>query len=146
MNTKKCSTCKVEKLLEDFAKKSKDRLRSKCKDCMKVYRKEHYNKNTKYYIAKAIVHNKRYKKNSRQFLWDYLKEHPCVDCGENDPIVLEFDHFRDKEYNVSNMIHRAISINKIKLEISKCTIRCANCHRRKTAKEFNWYKDVVQNQ
>jgi hypothetical protein len=31
-------------------------------------------------------------------------------------------------------------LNQVKNEIEKCDVRCANCHRRKTAKDFNWYK------
>jgi hypothetical protein len=142
MTTKKCTSCKVEKLLEEFAKKSKNRLHSRCKECVKIYVREHYLKNKEYYIDKAQQHNKRYRKDGRQFIWDYLKEHPCVDCGEKDPIVLEFDHFKDKEYTISNMVHKSISIKKIQSEIDKCEIRCANCHRRKTAKQLNWYSNI----
>jgi hypothetical protein len=142
MTTKKCSKCEIEKPLEEFSKKSKTSLRSRCKECMKVYLKEHYLNNKEYYIKKALYHNKRYKKNNQQFVWDYLKDHPCIDCGESDPIVLDFDHFRDKEHDVSSMTHRSGSIEKIQLEIQKCEVRCANCHRRKTAKEFGWYKNI----
>lgn len=78
-------------------------------------------------------------KNGR-FVFDYLKIHPCVDCGEDDPIVLEFDHLHSKERNISDMVRCSYSIEKIKLEIEKCEVRCANCHRRKTAKQFNWYQ------
>jgi hypothetical protein len=142
MTIKKCTSCKIEKSLEQFSKKYKDRFQSKCKECTKIYLKNHYLKNKEYYIDKAQQHNKRYRKNGRQFVWDYLKEHPCVDCGEKDPIVLEFDHFRDKEYDISSMVHKSISIKKIKSEIDKCEIRCANCHRRKTAKQLNWHNQI----
>jgi hypothetical protein len=25
-------------------------------------------------------------------------------------------------------------------ELQKCDVRCANCHRRKTARDFKWFK------
>lgn len=64
-----------------------------------------------------------------------------MDCGEKDVVCLEFDHVSgDKIKSVGAMLNLSWSIAKIKQEISKCVIRCANCHRRKTAKDFNWKK------
>jgi L-lysine 2,3-aminomutase len=75
-----------------------------------------------------------------QWMLDYFSEHPCVDCGETDPVVLEFDHVRgEKVAAISFMIPRGYPMAKILAEVDKCDVRCANCHRRKTAKERNWY-------
>lgn len=85
-----------------------------------------------------------YKKNKRninkKFILDYLKNNSCVACGESDVVVLEFDHIKDKTYNISHMVGSCKKIQDIILEIQKCQVLCSNCHRRKTAKEFNWYK------
>lgn len=45
--TKTCTTCGLLKTLEEFAiqKKAKDGRAWKCKECMKVYCKERYEKN-----------------------------------------------------------------------------------------------------
>jgi len=83
---------------------------------------------------------KNYARN-RQFLADYLAEHPCVDCGENDPLVLDFDHVRGKKkQNVSRMVVDGYCLKTLLKEISKCEVRCANCHRRKSAKQLNYHK------
>ncbi len=59
---------------------------------------------------------------------------PCVDCGEPDPIVLEFDHVRgEKRADVDSLITVGCSRALLLAEIAKCDVRCANCHRRRTA-------------
>lgn len=72
----------------------------------------------------------------------YLYKHPCVDCGEIDVRCLEFDH-RDRTTKlaaVSQMIARQFSWEKIMAEIDKCDVRCSNCHRKRTALQFNTRK------
>ena len=56
----------------------------------------------------------------------------CVDCGITNHIMLDFDHLKDKKYNISRMIHDGFSGAAIKKEISKCEVVCANCHRVRT--------------
>ena len=79
-------------------------------------------------------------KRIRTWMMEYFTNHPCIDCGETDPVVLEFDH-RDpttKVAAVSQMIP-SNSLAVVKQEVAKCDVRCANCHRRKNAKDQNWY-------
>jgi hypothetical protein len=74
-------------------------------------------------------------------LYEYLENHPCVDCREGDPVVLEFDHVRGvKSYNVSAMGWLMLSWTSLLKEIEKCEVRCANCHRRKTAERLSTYR------
>jgi hypothetical protein len=69
----------------------------------------------------------------------YLLNHPCVDCGEADPVVLEFDHVRGiKVASVSRMVNIVVALPLLKAEIAKCEVRCANCHRRRTARTLGW--------
>lgn len=139
---KVCGKCKLEKELSDFNKSSKkpDKLQAICRLCSNLKSTHHYKNNKQDYAENRDSRRKLLS----QFTYDYLKSHPCVDCGENDPIVLEFDHLRDKAFGISKMVHDVRSFSAIKAEIEKCEVRCANCHRRKTAKEFDWYKDLVR--
>lgn len=79
----------------------------------------------------------------RSAVFGFLSKKSCVDCGEKDPIVLDFDH-KDpkKKYKpVSKLMSGHWSWETVKKEIKKCTVRCANCHRRKSYKEQNgWGK------
>jgi len=78
---------------------------------------------------------------NRRHVFDYLHDHPCVDCGQDDVLVLTFDHTNPetKTDRVANMIFRS-SIATLQTEIDKCEIRCANCHTKKTAQQYNYYK------
>ena len=67
---------------------------------------------------------------NRSYVDNYLKTHPCVDCGNTDIRVLEFDHVRGiKEGHISHSVKNAWSMERLKNEIEKCEIRCCNCHR-----------------
>lgn len=134
-----CCNCKQEKISEQFPwrNKAKGKRHYKCKTCTKEYSTIWCRENKKrhYELVKAA------KESRREFnihkLLEYFSEHPCLDCAETDPIVLEFDHRSNKEYNISYMIQDMLWEN-IEKEIAKCDVRCSNCHKRKTARDQNW--------
>lgn len=139
---KKCSKCGETKTLEEFQKRAvnKDGYTGICKTCKRAYDNAHYkaNPDRKQYIRDNSA--KRTEEN-RSWVYEYLLEHPCIDCGESDPIVLEFDHAGDKEINVSTAT-RWWKLDRLKSEVAKCDVRCANCHRRKTARDFGFWRVV----
>lgn len=142
--SKFCGACKQFKDESEFSKNSskKDGLQALCKSCRSAYQKQWYqdNKETQY---KRVVKTKGKRLNTiKSLMIEYLGSHPCVDCGEKDITVLECDHLSNKKHNVSRMIAVGMSWEKISQELQKCEIRCANCHKRKTAKQQNWYKAI----
>jgi hypothetical protein len=66
------------------------------------------------------------------FIANYLGSSPCVDCGEADVAVLDFDHVGVKRFGVVQLAYREASIASLEREIAECEVRCANCHRRRT--------------
>lgn len=135
---KKCSICKEEKHDTDFCWKQKNIIReSKCRACKSAQSKLRYKT---YKPTQRVLESMR-KKEMRQFLIDYKSKNPCVDCGEANPLVLEFDHIskNNKSYTIATM--HGNSKSKVLKEIEKCEMRCANCHAIKTAK--NYYKDLI---
>lgn len=139
---KRCSRCKTEKPLSDFGtnKSKKDRLQTSCKDCRKIYNHNYYMSSPEQNTNRQAS-NLRNKQRNRDYVYNYLLEHPCVDCKESDIVVLEFDHVRDTKIdNISSMISFPCNLEKIQEEIDKCEIRCANCHKRKTAERAGWDK------
>ena len=104
----------------------------------KAYQKKHYSENKDYYKQKAKKSKSAQRKWNRSFVNRVKKMLGCVDCGELNPVVLDFDHVCGvKVRNIADMVHRPFSINSIKAEIRKCDVRCANCHRKKTHQRRN---------
>lgn len=135
-----CKFCDLDKDETEFYSHS-----SRCILCHKDYNRQHYKDNKQYYVDKAKRNTRAALKKIYTFLLDYFSEHPCLDCGESDPRVLEFDHINPakKLANVSDLIHSGKNLQIIKEEIEKCQVLCANCHRRKTAIQFGWFKDIL---
>lgn len=134
---KRCCTCKEVKQRSEFNRASarKDGLQASCRECNRRY---HYD-NWERHMAQIRARRRRLRKQAQAFLIGYLRAHPCVDCGETDIVVLEFDHLRDKRAAISQMIGNQ-ELRTIKAEIEKCDVVCANCHRRRTARRGSWYK------
>ena len=142
---KKCTKCKLEQSEDNFRWRNKKKgwRQPWCKDCFSKYEHTIWKTDQKRRKDHKITDLKNKKRNN-QFLWDYKKEHPCVDCGEKDPLVLEFDHkkLKTKKRNLADFRRFGCSIESLLKEINKCDIRCANCHRRRTAKQLGWYKEI----
>lgn len=143
---KKCGTCGEIKTIDNFYK-YKDYYRSYCKQCnsnnTKIFRsipknkdklsgygKNHYNKlgNKK----KKQEETKKYLINIKEKCVIY-KGGKCEICGYNKCInALEFHHknplTKDSKLN-SRGINRRQSFEKNKVELDKCILVCANCHR-----------------
>lgn len=89
----------------------------------------------------------KYRQANKERLFEYLSNHPCVDCGENDVVVLEFDHLPEfeKKFNIGRAV--GASTRKwatIQAEIDKCEVVCSNDHKRRTAKRSgSWWKELL---
>lgn len=91
-----------------------------------TYRREWYTKNKK----SEINHVKKRKAKIKKWFKEYKNNLSCKKCGENHPATIDFHHKKDKENQVAQMVHWGYSIDKIKNEIEKCQVLCANCHRK----------------
>ena len=143
---RRCVKCKKFKSTSEFNFKNKKtgRLNARCKECTRKDTMAAYYRNQKYYLAYRVNRNKQLRIQALQYIYNYFKSHPCVDCGIADPRVLQFDHVRgEKNQAVSDMARRG-SLQMIIQEMEKCEVRCANCHAIKTAIEFGYYRSLKQ--
>ena len=139
---KNCSKCGVTKPLQEFNKhsKRKDGLQDYCRSCTSWYLKHLYD--TTSYRESKLKRLSMVRQELRKKVYEYLSKNPCVDCGEADIVVLDFDHTNPKTKvgTVMSIVGNSTRWEPVLEEINKCQVRCSNCHRRKTAKQFGWYK------
>jgi hypothetical protein len=119
--------------LTDFNVRSAapDGLQSRCRGCSR-----------RWYVANRDTHRANVRRRSaatkreyKRRIGEHLRATPCVDCGESDVRVLDFDHLvgSDKRADIAAMVNAGGRWSDIELEIAKCAVRCANCHRRVTS-------------
>lgn len=132
-----CQRCLEILPAKAFAWRSKERgIRQPwCRSCHNAHKRTTYGLNRSREIARTTLRRLRLIAENAPRLRQHLEHHPCVDCGESDPVVLEFDHLRDKRRDVTQLLWSGFLWSQIALEIAKCEVRCANCHRRRTARQ-----------
>jgi len=138
-----CSGCFEDKSLALFVvnKRSKDGRAKRCKDCHNKYNKSYWKSSPARRLAVKKTTRELQLRN-KTFVHEYLTRHSCISCGESNPVVLEFDHRdpKEKKFNISDGVRRCSTTDMIMDEIDKCDILCCNCHRVRTAKQFNWFR------
>lgn len=104
--------------------KNLDGLHSYCRECQRAY-----------YRANAARHGANVRRTSaarKALMRDMVVEamrNGCVDCGNRDIRVLEFDHVRGvKVSGIGAMIRMGRGAGAVRAEIDKCEVRCRNCH------------------
>lgn len=104
----------------------------------------YYLKRQEQYSKTIKARRKKYVNIKRAWLLEYWSTHPCTDCGEDDLIVLEFDHCRgEKLYEVHRLLKDTTGLKRLQKEVEKCDVVCRNCHVRRTAKRHaGWWKDI----
>ncbi|CAN5900054.1 hypothetical protein BH23ACT8_BH23ACT8_06290 [soil metagenome] len=134
-STAKCYKCGEVKPSGAFSwrRKAKGQRDTFCRPCRSAYGKQHYEANRERYIDQARIQKEKLRLERTTYLLIFFKTHPCVECGEEDPIVLEFDHLRDKAFSIGGALE-CRAWQDILDEMQKCEVVCANCHRRRTAR------------
>ena len=132
-----CRTCKTWKPKSEFNYRDVERglLMYDCRQCAQEHRRNSYANHRETARASNDEWTRRAVETAKDYVYNYLLSHPCADCGNNDILVLTFDHVRGKkQLNVSEMVGRGRSIDTIKAEIAKCDVVCFNCHMRREHK------------
>src|ERR1017187_661533 len=123
---KACTRCKLMLPLSDFSLMSDGRLRyPHCKLCENGRMRD------------RNAHR-------RDVLGMIKTTAGCMDCGyDTNPVALDFDHRpgEEKLFPVG-LGARTKSWVVIWAEIDKCDVRCANCHRIRTAERGYNYTDI----
>jgi hypothetical protein len=134
---KRCSTCHELKRLHEFNRRasSRDGRQPRCRSCSRSW----YEVNRETHKANARRRSDELRVTNRKLMKDYLVGHPCVDCGETDIRVLDFDHRpgEQKLADVGSLLAQGFCWRTIEGEIAKCDVRCANCHRIITCERAN---------
>jgi transposase-like protein len=130
---RRCSRCRLELPLESFNRLG-DGLQWWCRTCFAAY-----------FRARGDLHRTQSRtaklarvRALRAHVLTYLLEHPCVDCGESDPVILEFDHVSEKTAGIAALVAAGVKLEVVDDEISCCEVVCVNCHRRRTARRGRW--------
>ena len=100
------------------------------KEYMRNYQRSWHQRNKERRLAKNYEQRAVRKAAIRDYIQNLKNQLRCVDCGQRHPATLHFHHrnAEDKAFNIGEAVDKGYSLDRIKKEISKCIVLCANCH------------------
>src|SRR5580704_15556540 len=123
---KRCPNCGINKPWSAYSSQNLKVFRpcSYCRKCQRAYCKAHYRRNRELHNTGRYQRAKRERRQKREYIWNFLDTHPCIDCGEADSVVLEFDHVTGKkDRDVSVLVATNASQEQLEREVAKCVVR-----------------------
>lgn len=115
----------------------------KNKNKQKEYQQKHHQR-TK--VKKRMQQNKLKDKRQILVLEEMQKRgDKCAKCGFSDIRALDWHHLDpdEKVNSISEMIRDRVSMDKLQVELDKCELICANCHRIEEQRLGNWTKNKI---
>ncbi len=130
---KACGKCREELSLSRFNRAGAGHQHW-CRECFRVYFRDrgdlHRHQSERAKRARLAP--------ARAVVLERFEEGACVDCGEDEIAVLEFDHIGRKRGHISRMLREGASVDALRAEIDRCEVVCVCCHRRRTARRAAW--------
>jgi hypothetical protein len=124
---------------------SRDGLQNVCRECNRARARRYYRENREKHIRVNVERVTKARLIALEVAGAHLVTNRCMDCGEGDIRVLDFDHRpgTGKTQNVMYLVHNGYSIERVQAEIAKCDVRCRNCHARVTYERLgnDWRTD-----
>jgi hypothetical protein len=134
--TKHCPKCARDLPLTRFNRNG-DGRQHWCRDCFRAYFRDRADKHRE----QSRAARERRREPAREFIRDHLAQHCCADCGEDEVLVLEFDHHDGrKTAGVAKLLAEAARLERIRAEVERCEVVCVNCHRRRTARRMRSFR------
>ena len=84
-----------------------------CTECGSKMGADGYERNKEHHVENFKANTRNAKQAAREYVYQYLLTHPCTNCGESDPAVLEFRHVGEKDKEVGMMIARGYGTEAI---------------------------------
>jgi hypothetical protein len=135
-----CSRCE-QVLEEDAFNRYRDDLQGWCRECFRAYFRDRGD----LHLQQVKAARERRKLALRAFIVEFLTASSCIDCGATDVRVLEFDHIQERQSYVARLLSDGVSLERLRSEIDRCEVVCANCHRHRTAIRGKWRRIDPEN-
>ena len=131
---KVCNRCKEAKPFSEFHKNKtkEDGMQPRCKLCVKASDAAYYIKHKQKIQPARAVYQRAVRRGVAGKIQQFKLASRCAVCGESEPACLDFHHLdpATKDFTIGEASSHGASWNKVKIEIAKCLVLCANCHRK----------------
>jgi AcrR family transcriptional regulator len=136
LTTRRCGRCSRTLPETDFNRSGNGRQHW-CRACFAAYFRE-----------RGDVHRRQVRRSLQarrtracELVRGFLAARSCVDCGEDEILVLEFDHCRgEKEAGIARLVYQGVRPEVLRRELERCEVVCVNCHRRRTARRAGSFR------